>query len=138
MNYYNYTPTERWEYAKNAEAQRIRNRGFGEKYDRAGIYCIKLNGKVVYVGQSNNMLYRIAEHILKIRLPDEHKYLILNEAKEKYKISFDVLCYVDCDFFTSLNQQLNRKEAEYVNLYNPPLNTQIPDGFGSWKVNPNA
>lgn len=136
--FHNYSPSERWDYAKEAEAQKIRNKGFGEKYDRAGIYCIKLNDNIVYIGQSVNMLYRIAEHILKIRMPDEHKYFVLNEAKGKIEITFDVLCYVNQDFFMNIETQLDRKEAEYVNLYHPPLNTQIPDGFGGWTVNPDA
>lgn len=136
--FHNYTPTERWNYAKNAEVQKIRNKGYGEKYDHAGIYCIKVQGKVVYVGQSMNMLYRIAEHILKIRLPDEHKYIILNEAKEQYNLEFDVLYDAVDDFFSDYAQQLNEKEAEYIAFYNPPLNTQIPDGNGGWTVNQSA
>ena len=86
-----------------------------------------------------NMLYRIAEHILKIRLPDEHKYIILHEAKElHYTLEFDVLYDVVDDFFSDYEQQLNEKEAEYIAFYNPPLNTQIPDGKGGWTVNQSA
>ena len=138
MPYFTYSPRERWEYAKKAEAKKIKDKGFGEKYDHAGIYCIKLNGKVVYVGQSHNMLLRIAEHILKINLPDEHKYIILNEAKDHCNIEFDVLYNVKYDFFSDEDQQLNEKEAEYIAFFQPPLNTQIPDGKGHWKVNENA
>ena len=84
------------------------------------------------------MLYRIAEHILKIRLPDEHKYVILHEASEQYTLEFDVLYYAVDDFFCDYAQQLNEKEAEYIAFFNPPLNTQIPDGSGKWAVNQNA
>ena len=49
------------------------------KYKHPGIYAIKINNIIVYVGKSTNMLKRIAEHISEIKhgtqLP--HKYIIL-------------------------------------------------------------
>ena len=34
--------------------------GLAAKYEYAGIYCIKIDGKIVYIGKSGNMLRRIA------------------------------------------------------------------------------
>jgi hypothetical protein len=36
------------------------------KYKHPGIYCIKINGDIVYVGKSLDMLERLAGHILHI------------------------------------------------------------------------
>ena len=38
------------------------------------------------------MLYRLAEHFVGMKIPKEHKYRILAEAKRRgYKVNFDVL-----------------------------------------------
>ena len=34
--------------------------GFGCKYEHPGIYCIKVDDKIVYIGKSLNMLKRVA------------------------------------------------------------------------------
>ena len=38
----------------------LKQRGYAEKYECAGIYCIKVDDKIVYIGKSSNMLRRIA------------------------------------------------------------------------------
>ena len=38
----------------------LKQRGYAEKYECVGIYCIKVDNKIVYVGKSRNMLRRIA------------------------------------------------------------------------------
>jgi len=38
----------------------LKRKGLAPKYERAGIYCIKQNGKIIYIGKSVNMLRRIA------------------------------------------------------------------------------
>lgn len=38
----------------------LKRRGLSAKYEHAGIYCIRQNNKIVYVGKSVNMLRRIA------------------------------------------------------------------------------
>lgn len=38
----------------------LKRKGFGEKYDKAGIYCIKIDNDIVYIGKSTNMLRRVA------------------------------------------------------------------------------
>ena len=38
----------------------LKRNGMAEKFDHAGIYCIRVNNMVVYIGKSHNMLRRIA------------------------------------------------------------------------------
>ena len=38
----------------------LKQKGLAAKYEHAGIYCIKIDGKIVYIGKSGNMLRRIA------------------------------------------------------------------------------
>lgn len=46
-------------YAENAYNW-MKRKGLATKYERAGIYCIKLDGQILYIGKSMNMLRRIA------------------------------------------------------------------------------
>ena len=46
-------------YADNVYAM-LRRRGLSPKYEHPGIYCIKLDGQIVYIGKSENMLVRVA------------------------------------------------------------------------------
>lgn len=46
-------------YEKNVCAM-LRRRGLSSKYEHPGIYCIKLDGQIVYIGKSENMLVRVA------------------------------------------------------------------------------
>ena len=73
----------------------LRRRGLAPKYEHPGIYCIKLDDQIVYIGKSKNMLERIASHYVGIRQGSELKYRILWEAREKLDcpIQFDVLYY---------------------------------------------
>lgn len=38
----------------------LKQRGLAAKYEFAGIYCIKIDTTIVYIGKSGNMLKRIA------------------------------------------------------------------------------
>lgn len=38
----------------------MKRKGLAAKYERAGIYCIKIGGQILYIGKSMNMLRRIA------------------------------------------------------------------------------
>ena len=66
-------------YADNVCAM-LRRRGLAPKYEHPGIYCIKLNERVVYIGKSQNMLERIAAHYVGINSGSERKYRIIEEA----------------------------------------------------------
>ena len=70
----------------------LKRLGYVPKYQHAGIYCIKLDNQIVYIGKSTNMLYRVAEHYVGIQTDSETKYRILAEAVRKnHSITFDVL-----------------------------------------------
>ena len=34
--------------------------GLAQKFDHAGIYCIRIDNRIVYIGKSQNMLLRMA------------------------------------------------------------------------------
>ena len=38
----------------------LKRKGLAEKYEHAGIYCIKIDNDIAYIGKSTNMLLRIA------------------------------------------------------------------------------
>ena len=46
-------------YADNAY-EWLKRKGFADKYEHAGIYCIKIDDDIVYIGKSMNMLRRVA------------------------------------------------------------------------------
>ncbi len=48
-------------YAENAYHW-LKKKGLANKYEHAGIYCIKVDSEIVYIGKSTNMLKRIAQH----------------------------------------------------------------------------
>lgn len=107
-----------------------------EKYNHPGIYAISLDGKIVYIGKSENMAIRIANHMIHIEhlIEKGNKYQVLHQArKEGYMICFSVLCYCSVD-------ELAYKEAKYIREYMPPLNYQIPklDNPKSYEVNKKA
>ena len=58
----------------------LKRKGYAEKYDHAGIYCIKIDDTIVYIGKSHNMLKRVAQHYAAIKGQKERKYRILAEA----------------------------------------------------------
>lgn len=40
----------------------LKRKGYAPKYDHAGIYCIKIDATIVYIGKSHNMLKRVSQH----------------------------------------------------------------------------
>ena len=48
-------------YVENVVAM-YRRWGWAPKFEHPGIYCIRLDGRIVYIGKSTNMLERIASH----------------------------------------------------------------------------
>ena len=63
-------------YAENMY-QWLKRNGYADKYDHAGIYCIKIDNIIVYIGKSTNMLRRVAEHYAAIKGQETRKYRIL-------------------------------------------------------------
>ena len=105
----------------------LKQRGLAAKYEFAGIYCIKIDTTIVYIGKSGNMLKRIAQHYVGIQKESEKKYRILAEARRKgHDINFDVLYYANSRRYADKLTEIGEKEGEYIRIYNPILNTQIP------------
>lgn len=46
----------------------LKRKGLAEQFEHAGIYAILLDGKIVYIGKSINILKRMAQHYVGIRL----------------------------------------------------------------------
>lgn len=46
-------------YEKNMYSY-LKRKGFAEKYEHAGFYCIYIDDKLVYIGKSHNMLKRVS------------------------------------------------------------------------------
>lgn len=105
----------------------LKKKGLAAKYEYAGIYCIKIDQNIVYIGKSANMLRRVAQHYVGIQKETEKKYYILAEAKRKgHNINFDVLYYAKSRNYADKLAEIGEKEGEYIRKYNPILNTQIP------------
>ena len=107
----------------------LRRRGYSAKYEHAGIYCIKIDEKIVYIGKSKNMLKRVAQHYVAIRQDEdsEPKYYVLAEAKRRgHSINFDVLYDATTTDYFAVGEEIGYKEGELIRQYMPELNTQIP------------
>lgn len=105
----------------------LKKKGLAAKYEYAGIYCIKIDQNIVYIGKSANMLRRVAQHYVGIQNETEKKYRILAEARRKgHSINFDVLYYAKSRNYVDKLNEIGEKEGEYIRKYNPILNTQIP------------
>ena len=116
----------------------LKRKGLAEKYEHAGIYCIKIDDKIVYIGKSANMLRRIAQHYAGIQKGTEKKYRIISEAERKgHPISFDVLYYAKSRRYADKLAEIGEKEGKYIRQYKPILNTQIPkaENWKSWDIN---
>lgn len=105
----------------------LKRKGLASKYEHAGIYCIKVDEQIVYIGKSHNMLKRVAQHYVGIKCESELKYRILSEVQRKgHSINFDVLYYATRQGHYSIDDEIGEKEGEYIREYKPLLNTQIP------------
>lgn len=105
----------------------LKRKGLADKYEHAGIYCIKIDNEIVYIGKSENMLRRIAAHYVGIRTGSEKKYRIMAEAQRRgHNIGFDVLYDATAKGRTKRLAEIGAKEGEYIRKYRPILNTQIP------------
>lgn len=103
--------------------------------DKAGIYCIKIDGVIIYVGKANNLLKRFLAHQVNTELDlPEHKYDVFRGIIQKgYTLSFEVLEYVPN------KKDLLIVEGKWIRKYLPILNYQIPKEDGiHYTVNPIA
>lgn len=115
------------------QAKIIIKQACGPKYDAAGIYEIFIDNKLVYIGQSKNMLNRIVSHMWEIDYNIKtNKYIQLRRARDAgHKIRFDVLCYCSED-------ELNYQECINIRKFMPLLNYQIPRLEDGWDPRPLA
>ena len=105
----------------------LKRTGSAPKYDHAGIYCIKIDDTIVYIGKSHNMLKRVSQHYAAIMGQSEKKYRIFAEAQRKgHSINFDVLYHAAETYYPAVKNEIGQKEGEYIRQYKPILNTQIP------------
>ena len=105
----------------------LKRKGYAPKYDHAGIYCIKIDDTIDYIGKSHNMLKRVSQHYAAIMGQTEKKYRIFAEAQRKgHSINFDVLYHAAETYYPAVKDEIGQKEGEYIRQYKPILNTQIP------------
>lgn len=108
----------------------LERKGLAIKYKHAGVYSISIDGHLVYIGKSTDMLVRIAFHLQHIQLNTEpsHKYDILREARERgLPIAFNVMYLAKETTQDCQKEELGKIEAQLIHQYRPVLNVQIPD-----------
>ena len=115
---------------------------YKQRYDNeAGVYKIKIEDNIVYIGKSRNLLQRLADHIAGIESGEQHKYQILRQAKEAgLNVQFDAIYYSNCKEQEAIDVDIGYQEAYYINHYKPALNQQIPyqNNYHSCFINENA
>lgn len=114
---------------------------WSKKFQCSGVYSITVNSKIVYVGKSNDMLYRMAEHWASMGNPKENKYKVLAEAhRRRYNVRFNVLYTAKSKTRAEIEEEIGEREGYFIRLYQPPLNTQIPkeENWRSYTVNRGA
>ena len=108
-------------------AAKLRRDGYGPKYDHAGIYCIRLDNRIVYIGKSVNMLERVAQHYVGIQYGNKEKYRIMAALqKEGHSVTFDVLYDASSTTRHNIDEEIGYMEGVYLRQYRPDLNAQIP------------
>mgnify|MGYP004489747851 len=105
------------------------------------MYSILLDDKVVYIGKSHNILYRMAQHYAGMQRLSNHKYRVLSEARRYgHRIRFSVLYTAAAGNPKAITAEIGQKEGEYIRRYLPPLNYQIPkeENWREFNTNPRA
>ena len=124
-------------YEQNVRAM-IRRRGKEEKYKAPGVYCIKLDERIVYIGKGKRMIDRVVAHFVGIQCHTERKYRIISEAAQALEcpIVFDVLYYAKETDDQAILEEIGQKEGELIRHYRPLLNTQIPkeENWRTWDL----
>lgn len=110
-------------------------------YECAGIYKISIDNNVAYVGKSDNMLRRLAEHKSEIEYPKTHKYKIFAEAKRKgHNVRFEIIYHAKSKWKKAIIKEIGEVEGQYIRALRPPLNYQIPkeSDWHKFDINPSA
>lgn len=114
---------------------------WSKKFQCSGVYSITVNNKIVYIGKSTNILYRMAEHWCSMGNPKENKYKVLAEAKRRnYNVKFNVLYSAKSKNISEIQEEIGEREGYFIRLYQPPLNCQIPtaENWRKFKMNKDA
>lgn len=116
------------------------SQGLSVKYSKPGIYCIKIEDQIVYIGKSRNMLRRVAEHLVELERwkPSSNKYKVIKEARAAgYNINFDVLYKTRKRKPDTIQEDIGYQEGVYIRKYMPALNYQIPkeEDWHFWTAN---
>ena len=120
---------------------KLKRDGWDKQFEYPGIYQIRIDDQIVYIGKSKNMLRRLAQHYVGIKTESSRKYRILAEAKRRrHPVSFGVLYYAVELTPSLIEEEIGEKEAEYIRAEMPPLNKQIPraDNWRSYEINETA
>lgn len=103
--------------------QSLKRKGLAPQFECAGIYAILLDGKIVYIGKSGNILMRMAQHYAQLAQGREHKYRILAEAtRSGHKMCFTVLYRAKQTDYDAITEEIGNMEGGYIRLHRPPLN----------------
>lgn len=113
-------------YAENMYNRLRKSSYHVKKYDTAGIYCIKIDDQIVYIGKSTNMLKRVSQHYAGIQTGSEKKYRLIKEIQRKgHRVGFDVMYYAKRRG-QALQEEIGYQEGVFIRRYMPIFNTQIP------------
>ena len=121
--------------------QALKRKGLSPQFERAGVYAILLDGKIVYIGKSHNILQRMAQHYAGMRLQSNHKYCVLSGARRYgHRIRFSILYAAAAGNSKAITEEIGQKEGEYIRRYRPPLNYQIPkeENWHEFTTNPRS
>lgn len=107
--------------------QSLKRKGLAAQFEYAGVYGIWIDNRLVYIGKSQNMLMRMAQHYAAMSKRNEKKYQILDEARKRgCRIRFNVLHYARETEKAAIAEEIGQKEGEFIRKYLPPLNTWVP------------
>ena len=127
-------------YAQNLYTY-FKKKGYADEFEHPGIYKISIDGIIVYVGKSDDMLWRLAQHYAEFRYPKSHKYKIFFEAKRKgHRVKFEVLYYAKSKWKKAITEEIGEAEGFFIRALQPPLNYQIPkeSNWHKFDINPSA
>lgn len=112
-----------------------------ERYQKAGLYSISIEDKLVYIGKSRNMLKRLSAHMANTETSKSHKYEILRQARDRgLKIQFSPIYYSLALTEQEIDDDIGFEEAKQIRNQKPPLNYQLPllDNYHRFEVNKRA
>ena len=102
--------------------QSLKRKGLAPQFECAGIYAILLDGKIVDIGKSRNILMRMAQHYAQLAQGKEHKYRLLAEAtRTGHKMCFTVLYRAKQTDYDAITEEIGNMEGVYIRFHRPSL-----------------